>query len=104
MPNCANFHFEPGCGIVEVHPDADADEERVLLAYHNVALPLVAQVALQQQVLHASAIVTPSSAVVAFYGSSHAGKTTLAYGLFRRGFSIWTDDVLVFDATIPTQS
>ena len=76
----------------------------MLLAYHNVALPLVAQVALQQQVLHASAIVTPSSAVVAFYGSSHAGKTTLAYGLFRRGFSSGPTMFSSSMRRLPTQS
>ena len=98
VPRRATFQFEPGCSVVDVHPDPDADDERVLDAYHGAALPMVAQAALEQQVLHASAVVTPSPAVVAFCGSTHAGKTTLAYGLGRRGYSIWADDVLAFDA------
>src|SRR4051794_39970587 len=98
VPNFATFRFERGCSIVEARPDPDADHEGVLDAYHGAALPMVVQAALGQQALHASAIVTPRRAVVAFCGSTHAGKTTLAYGLARRGHSIWADDVLAFDA------
>jgi hypothetical protein len=100
VPKCASFRFEPGCSVVEVHPDPDVDDERVLDAYLGAALPMVVQTVLEHQALHASAIVTPSGAVVAFCGSTHAGKTTLAYGLSRRGYSIWADDALAFDAAI----
>jgi hypothetical protein len=98
VPKYASFHFEPGCRVVEVRPDPEADDEGVLDAYHGAALPMVLQAALEQQALHASAVVTPSRAVVAFCGSTHAGKTTLAYGLARRGYPIWADDVVAFDA------
>ena len=102
MPNSASFRLGPMCSVVDVHPDPDSDDERVLDAYHRAALPMVVQAAREQQALHASAVVTPSRAVVAFCGSTHAGKTTLAYGLGRRGCSIWADDVLAFAAANAT--
>jgi len=98
VPNSASFRLGPRCSVVDVHPDPDSDDERVLDAYHDAALPMVVQTGLEQQALHASAVVTPGPAVVAFCGSTHSGKTTLAYGLGRRGYSIWADDVLAFAA------
>ena len=31
--------------------------------------------------------------------SSQTGKSTVAYGLHRRGYRVWADDTLVFDAS-----
>ena len=48
---------------------------------------------------HASGVVSPGRGVVAFCGLSHTGKSTLAYGLSLRGYPIWADDILAFDAS-----
>ena len=59
-----------------------------------------------RQVLHASAIACPATGEsVAFTGSTHAGKSTTAYGVARRGaWRLVCDDTLGFsveDGTIP---
>jgi hypothetical protein len=51
-----------------------------------------------KEVLHASAIRT-TSGVVALCGASGTGKSTIAYGLSLRGYSLWADDAVVFDST-----
>jgi serine kinase of HPr protein (carbohydrate metabolism regulator) len=67
-------------------------------AYHGSALPIVVPVVLGSQSLHASAVVTPGGRIVAFCGASHAGKTTIAVGLSRRGCRLWADDTVAFEA------
>ena len=50
------------------------------------------------EVIHASAVLIEDG-VVAFCGRSQTGKSTVAYGLHRRGCRVWADDTLVFDAS-----
>jgi hypothetical protein len=50
------------------------------------------------EILHASAVVTDQGAVV-FMGPSHAGKTSLALELCRRGAGFLADDVLAVERT-----
>ena len=50
------------------------------------------------EAIHASAVLL-GDAVVAFCGRSQTGKSTVAYGLHRRGCRVWADDTLVFDAS-----
>ena len=98
VPKRAAFRFQSGSESVLAHPHPLADEDAVLDAYHGAALPMAVQVALGGQALHASAVVAPDSGALAFCGISHAGKTTLAFALSRRGYPIWADDVLAFEA------
>lgn len=50
------------------------------------------------EVLHASAVQTPEG-VIAFCGFSGDGKTTIAYGLARKGHALWADDAVVLAST-----
>jgi hypothetical protein len=47
------------------------------------------------EALHASAVVVPSG-LAAFCATSETGKSTVAFGLRRRGFPQWSDDAVVF--------
>lgn len=56
------------------------------------------------EALHASSVLV-SSGVVAFCAASETGKSTLAFGLRRKGFPQWSDDGVVFhrdDAAMTT--
>ena len=97
VPERAAFRFRAGSELVVAHPHPLADDDAVLDAYHGAALPIAVQVALGGQTLHASAVVADAGALV-FCGDSYAGKTTLAFALSRRGYRIWADDVLAFEA------
>jgi hypothetical protein len=101
VPEGASFHFRPGSGQVSVsaHPGPLAEPEHILDAYYDAALPMAVQVVLGGQAVHASAVVAPETRVAAFCGLSHTGKTTIAYGLSRRGYPIWADDVVAFDTS-----
>ena len=48
------------------------------------------------EVMHASAV-RMSHGLVVLCGSSHMGKSTLAYGFSRRGHPQWADDLVVFE-------
>ena len=47
--------------------------------------------------LHASAV-SDARGVHVFCGASRSGKSTIAYALGRRGFEVWADDAVAFDA------
>jgi hypothetical protein len=78
----------PGPGI---GPEAVGD------AFRRAALPLVLH-AQGWEVLHGSAVLMPGG-VVALCGASGSGKSTIAYGLNRRGWSLWADDTLALDVS-----
>lgn len=99
VSGCASFHFRQGSEYVTARAEPFAPRQQILDAYYGAALPMAVQVALGSQALHASAVVVPQAGVLAFCGDSHSGKTTLAYGLSRRGYSIWADDVVAVDAS-----
>lgn len=99
VPRRVAFRFRRGSDEVVAYPEADVDSPAVLDAYHTIALPIAVQVVLGQQAIHASAVVVPNAGVAAFCGFSHSGKTTVAYGLNRRGYQLWGDDVVAFDAS-----
>ena len=60
--------------------------------YRRSVLPMAIQ-ALGGEALHASAVVAREG-VVAFAARARTGKSTLAYGLSRRGFGQWADDAV----------
>jgi serine kinase of HPr protein (carbohydrate metabolism regulator) len=64
--------------------------------FRTAVMPLALQVS-GYEVLHASAVRTPGG-VAAFCGMSGTGKSTVAYGLSRRGYPLWADDAVVFSA------
>ena len=84
LPDLGTFRFD-GHGdrvIAAARPGVGAGA--IAEAYWHAALPLVLQ-ARGSEVLHASAVLTPGG-VVAFCGTSRSGKSTIAYGLHRRGY------------------
>lgn len=66
-------------------------------AYQRAVLPMALH-AHGDEVIHASAVLMEHG-VVAFCGRSQTGKSTVAYGLHRRGCPVWADDTLVFEAS-----
>lgn len=76
-------------------PGGDADWFREVL--HRSWLPAIYPL-WGRQVLHASAVVCQrAGAAVAFTGSTHAGKSTMAYGMGARpGWRTLCDDTLAF--------
>jgi hypothetical protein len=62
--------------------------------YRSVS-PMALQV-FGKEVLHASAIAT-ACGTIAFCAISECGKSTIAYGLSRRGHPLWADDAVVFE-------
>ena len=97
FPGFVTFTFKVDDEAVFALPESDTSSELIEDLFWRSALPLV----LQMQgygALHASAVLTTPSGVVGFCAQAGSGKSTLAYGLSLRGFPIWTDDALVFDA------
>lgn len=93
-PGLATFRFGRALGsTVEVVPEPGVSLMRLEDLYRRSVLPLAFQ-ALGKETLHASAV-RLSAGVVAFCGERGAGKSTVAYGLYRRGFEQRADDTLV---------
>jgi hypothetical protein len=93
FPGLGVFRFRQSGSVVAI-PEPGVSNNRVEDQYLRGALPLVLQMR-GHQVLHASAVSTPSG-VLALCGVSGAGKSTLAHALSRLGHSPWADDALVF--------
>jgi hypothetical protein len=94
FPGFADFSFRPGRD--EVIAQTRGSSELVEDLFRTAVLPLALQVS-GYEVLHASAVCTRSG-VAAFCGMSGTGKSTVAYGLSRRGYVLWADDSVVFSA------
>jgi len=100
LPGIASFRFGSRDGEAVVIPEAHTPAVRPAViedAYQRAILPMALQ-AHGREVIHASAVIMPQG-VVALCGRSHTGKSTIAYGLHRRGHRVWADDALVFDAS-----
>ena len=81
---------------IEVFPGPDQDPEQFIQNYVKHWLPFIYHY-WGFQVLHSSAVMQ-NGAAVAFAGDTHAGKSTLAYGLSRRGrWAQLADDTLAFE-------
>ena len=63
--------------------------------FYRSVLPMALQV-FGKEVLHASAVETTYGAI-AFCAISESGKSTIGYGLSRRGHPLWADDAVVFE-------
>jgi hypothetical protein len=104
----AYWIWQPGVGGIQFFSDQpeffafpEASSDRAWFAYVVTRswLPAIYQV-WGRQVIHASAVVRRDTGeVVVFAGPSHAGKSTLAYGLSRRpGWGHLGDDTLAFSS------
>jgi hypothetical protein len=97
IPDVGTFHLAAGSGSVTAFVGETVAPESILDAFYGSALPLVVQAARGFEILHGSAVVVSgTSSVAAFCGSSGAGKSTVAYGLSRRGHTQWADDAVAF--------
>src|SRR5262245_52695473 len=92
LPAVATFRFDGESARVEAAPRPGIAPDALSAAYRHSALPLVLH-ARGHEVLHASAALMPRG-IVALCGPSQSGKSTIAYGLDRRGHALWADDAL----------
>ncbi len=97
LPYLASYCFRSGDDEVQAFPEPSARRDIVQDMFYRAVLPVALQ-ALGQEVLHASAVRLPHG-VLALCAASEMGKSTLAYGLSRRGFPLWADDALAFDTS-----
>jgi hypothetical protein len=93
-PNLATFGFRIGDPFISAYPEPGAPHDVIWDTYRRVVLPMAMQVN-GWEALHASAVMTRRG-VVAFCAVSETGKSTVAFGLRRRGFPQWSDDGVVF--------
>lgn len=95
FPHLASYCFTLGSEEVTAFLQPSTQLEAVWDTYYRSVLPIALQV-LGREALHASAIQT-SRGAVAFCAISETGKSTIAYGLSQRGYSLWGDDAVVFE-------
>jgi hypothetical protein len=86
-------------GQVLAVPNEGVSEDLVVDTYRRTIAPMTLQL-LGRQVLHASAIESPGG-VIGFCADSQTGKSTIAFGLARRGYRVCADDALAFEASGP---
>lgn len=97
VADVGTFSFQrPGTVVATIHPGMS--EADVRYTFDRYILPLVLYFD-GYEVLHASAVAT-AHGVVGFCAQEDIGKTTTAYGLSRRGFSLWADDALALELEI----
>jgi len=99
LPGLATFCFDERSDHVVATPHPGIAADAVAELYWHSALPLVVQ-ARGGEVLHASGVLMPRG-VVALCGASRSGKSTIAYGLHRRGYRLWADDAVALEVTEP---
>jgi len=93
-PHLATYHFSPEQPEIVAYPEPHAPADVVWDTYRRSVLPM-AMHARGWEALHASAVLC-ADGLVAFCAVSETGKSSVAYGLARRGFTQWADDAVVF--------
>ncbi len=96
LPELASFRFGGGEDDVVAIASHPIRKERILDAYYRSVLPRVLHTR-GQEALHASAVLTRDG-VVALCATSGTGKSTTAFGLSQRGWPLWADDAVAFEA------
>jgi len=97
LPGLAEYGFSKTQEEVKAFFHPKVPDELVRETYRRSVLPMVLQ-ASGTEVLHSSAVLMPQG-VVALCGKSWSGKSTTAYALSQRGYSLWADDAVAFDTT-----
>lgn len=93
-PGVATFRFSDQDPFVTAFRAAGVSDSLIHDVFRRGVLPMALQ-ALGHEALHASAVVV-SGRVMVFAARAHTGKSTVAYGLSRRGYTQWADDGVVF--------
>lgn len=96
FPRIGTFRFLEDDSSVVAVPEPGASPALVRDAYHRNVLPLVLHLR-GYEALHASAVGTPCSGLLALCGVSGTGKSTFAHALSGRGHAVWADDAVVLD-------
>jgi hypothetical protein len=94
-PGVACFCLDRKTRRVEAIAHPSVRHDFIADVYRRTVMPLFMQ-AQGIEVLHASAVLARPG-VVAFCAHSGTGKSTLAFGLHRRGYPLWADDTVSFD-------
>jgi len=94
FPGLASFSFDRNSEDVTARAPHTVLRDVLMATYHRAVLPMVLQ-ARDTEVLHASGVRAPHG-VMAFCARSGTGKSTLAFGLSRRGYRMWADDAVAF--------
>jgi hypothetical protein len=94
LPRVGVYLFD--AEVVVAFPEDGASDSLVCDGYRRTVLPMALQ-ALGREVLHASAV-RRRDGILALCAVSGTGKSTLAYGLSRRGYPLWADDALLLDS------
>lgn len=103
LPGVGAFEFGATDPAVRAFPVRHATPDLVQDAFRRTVVPFALQTR-GIQVLHASAVRTPSG-VIALCGVKETGKSTLAFALARGGYDLWADDAVAFDpATSPMET
>ena len=97
VPGLASFRFTPHGNEVAATVAAGVSTAQVVDAYRRRILPMALHVS-GREILHASSI-TSSAGVTAFCGPAFVGKSTIAFGLRRRGYTLWGDDALAVEVS-----
>lgn len=97
LPKVGSFSFGSHSHEVTAIGENAVPPGWIVDAYHRVIVPLTLQVR-GIQVLHASAVLAPHG-VIALCATKETGKSTLAFALGQRGYSVWADDAVAFTAT-----
>ncbi len=96
-PGLASFRFAADCRDITAFPAPGAHPDIIADTFLRTVVPMALQ-ALGREALHASAVLGPRG-IVAFCAASQTGKSTVAYGLARRGYPQWADDAVVVEMT-----
>jgi hypothetical protein len=97
FPGVGTYRFADDSPVTEVSAVPGIARALIEDTFQRSVLPLLLHTR-GQEVLHASAVAT-SAGVLAFCAASETGKSTVAYGLVRRGYAPFGDDAVVLEQT-----
>lgn len=100
FPGVASFSFDNDSEDVTVSAPSTTERDVLMATFRRAVLPMVLQARDDTEVLHASGVCVPGG-VMAFCARSGTGKSTVAFGLGRRGHRMWADDAVAFDGAGP---
>jgi hypothetical protein len=94
LPRVATFRFSQDSSRITAIAETSVPHGMIVDAYYRTILPMALQ-AHGIEVLHASAV-RMCGGIVALCGIKETGKSTIAYALSQRGYSLRADDAVPF--------